>query len=339
MYQKRTQPEVEAILVFYQQKHTQKETCAKFTITKNQLQYLVKRNGVKNGRTLSEINREKALLGAEKTLKRCENNLANKLLNHGFGYIDGYEKKGSLVRVACLDCGTIFARRSDYFDKYGYKCPACEKAKQQAERAEKERRKKQEQEEQREAREKERARKNSQHENRLTELHTCKVCGGSYSIRDYMTSTGTRYERDSGFCSKECRKAYKKIRDKNWKMLTGWSDNHRARARRYGCEYDPSVKLIKLVERDGLTCALCGGLCDWNDHSWSAWAGPLYPSIDHIIPMAKKGGHTWDNVQVAHIQCNSEKGASIMDLITEDGSHGNEEDNNKKENQTDTEVG
>lgn len=53
---------------------------------------------------------------------------------------------------------------------------------------------------------------------------------------------------------------------------------------------------------------ICGQMCDWNDHSWSKYSGPLYPSIDHIVPMSKGGGHVWENVQVAHIICNSEKG-------------------------------
>jgi 5-methylcytosine-specific restriction endonuclease McrA len=49
-------------------------------------------------------------------------------------------------------------------------------------------------------------------------------------------------------------------------------------------------------------------MCDWNDHSWSEYSGPLYPSIDHIVPMSKGGDHVWNNVQVAHIICNSYKG-------------------------------
>lgn len=81
-------------------------------------------------------------------------------------------------------------------------------------------------------------------------------------------------------------------------------NHHKARAVKYGCEYDPSVDLDKLIERDGLRCAICGELCDPNDHSWSEWMGPLSPSIDHIIPMSKGGGHIWSNVQVAHMICN-----------------------------------
>lgn len=86
--------------------------------------------------------------------------------------------------------------------------------------------------------------------------------------------------------------------------------DHRHRAKRYGCAYDPSVTLKKLIERDGLRCALCGGLCDPDDKGWSEYFGPTAPTIDHIIPMSKGGGHTWGNVQVAHAICNCCKGDS-----------------------------
>lgn len=89
------------------------------------------------------------------------------------------------------------------------------------------------------------------------------------------------------------------------------SNRHKCRAIKYGCEYDSKITLKKLIKRDGLQCAICGGVCDWNDHSWSEYSGPTYPSIDHIIPMAKGGGHTWDNVQVAHMICNSRKGDKV----------------------------
>lgn len=84
--------------------------------------------------------------------------------------------------------------------------------------------------------------------------------------------------------------------------------HNRGRAKLYGCEYDPSVTLRKLIKRDGLRCAICGEMCDANDKQWRNGIGPLYPTLDHIIPMSKKGGHVWSNVQVAHALCNYRKG-------------------------------
>ena len=116
----------------------------------------------------------------------------------------------------------------------------------------------------------------------------------------------------NGVCSAECKK--EKTKRQLREAHRGRRDGHRHRAKKYGCEYDPTVKLDKLIERDGLRCAICGQMCDPNDHSWSKYSGPMYPSIDHIIPMSKGGGHTWDNVQVAHIICNSEKGDSTEEV-------------------------
>ena len=79
---------------------------------------------------------------------------------------------------------------------------------------------------------------------------------------------------------------------------------------KYGDEYtkyfDPSVTLKNLYERDGGICQICGEPCDWQDKSWGT-NGPMYPSLDHIIPRANGGTHTWDNVQLAHCICNSYK--------------------------------
>ena len=96
------------------------------------------------------------------------------------------------------------------------------------------------------------------------------------------------------YCSKECS-------DREW------SGNPRRRARKYGAEYETGITLGKLVERDGLTCYICGKTCDWNDRRWGT-CGPDYPTRDHVVPLAKGGRHVWSNVRVACAMCNSLKG-------------------------------
>lgn len=59
-------------------------------------------------------------------------------------------------------------------------------------------------------------------------------------------------------------------------------------------------------------CKSCGKMCNPDDHSWTNHSGPMRPSVDHIIPLAKGGPHDWDNVQVAHIICNSAKGDKVV---------------------------
>lgn len=153
---------------------------------------------------------------------------------------------------------------------------------------------------------------------RLNEKHTCKVCGMTYTISDYMKSTGMRYERNSGFCSGKCRTEFRKT-NSNLKRRNGnrVRTKNTLRAKKFGCEVEKGITLKKLIERDGLRCAICGEMCDWNDRSWNGNCGPLYPSMDHIIPMSKGGGHTWDNVQVAHMICNDRKFKSIPKSATQ----------------------
>ena len=77
----------------------------------------------------------------------------------------------------------------------------------------------------------------------------------------------------------------------------------KAKAAFMGIEYDESVNVADLVERDGLTCALCGLPCLPLDEQQGTH-DPLRASVDHVEPFARGGGHTWENVQVAHLLCN-----------------------------------
>lgn len=88
---------------------------------------------------------------------------------------------------------------------------------------------------------------------------------------------------------------------------------HSHRAKIYGCEFEMGISLKKLIDRDGLVCYLCGEQCDTNDKSYGS-IGPLYPTIDHVIPLSKGGGHTWSNVKIAHFMCNVRKGDSVEDV-------------------------
>lgn len=79
------------------------------------------------------------------------------------------------------------------------------------------------------------------------------------------------------------------------------------RSSRYGCpEFDKSISLKKLVERDGGICQICGKAVDYSDIE-NGHIKKLYPTLDHIIPLSKGGTHTWNNVQLAHMMCNAGK--------------------------------
>jgi 5-methylcytosine-specific restriction endonuclease McrA len=74
---------------------------------------------------------------------------------------------------------------------------------------------------------------------------------------------------------------------------------------------DKGITLKKLFQRDKGICYLCGKECNYNDYHWNDRGafivGKFYPSIDHVVPLSLGGTHTWDNIKLAHISCNSKK--------------------------------
>lgn len=79
---------------------------------------------------------------------------------------------------------------------------------------------------------------------------------------------------------------------------------HRRRAQCKGGE--PIYRLL-IAERDGWTCQLCGEPVDFNADPHH----PMAPSLDHVVPLALGGEHAPGNVQLAHMECNRLKGATI----------------------------
>lgn len=69
-----------------------------------------------------------------------------------------------------------------------------------------------------------------------------------------------------------------------------------------------AIDPIAVFERDKWTCRLCGKR---TPKSLRGKQIADAPELDHIIPLALGGGHTWSNVQCACRACNGEKGATI----------------------------
>jgi 5-methylcytosine-specific restriction endonuclease McrA len=75
---------------------------------------------------------------------------------------------------------------------------------------------------------------------------------------------------------------------------------HRRRAKKFGCSYEP-VSKRKVFERDGWKCQICG------ISTPEAKRGTIdddAPELDHIIPLAKRGDHSYRNTQCACRRCN-----------------------------------
>lgn len=114
----------------------------------------------------------------------------------------------------------------------------------------------------------------------------CESCGSVF-YSPYATQK---------YCSDRCKR-----------KRSNSSKGYRGRARKYKVPYVPGITLKAVANRDKGICQLCGKPVDWSDNTWGDSFGAMYPTIDHIVAMANGGGHTWDNVQLAHAICNSYK--------------------------------
>ena len=132
-------------------------------------------------------------------------------------------------------------------------------------------------------------------ENFKSEEKICKYCGGKFL---------TEFKRSKTYCSELCKK-------KMNNYLKKINDSKRAERMKNNGEVDEDITLPKLYKKHNGICAICGEECNYNDYIKTEdghyIVGNMYPSIDHIIPLAKSGTHTWDNVQLAHRLCNSYK--------------------------------
>lgn len=106
----------------------------------------------------------------------------------------------------------------------------------------------------------------------------CAWCGEAY-LFDFRT-TGVIPRT----CSRDCSER--------------WASTHGHRFR------PPLVQRMRIYERDGYECQICGEATDPSADPWSDW----YPSLDHIVPRSQGGSDDDDNLRTAHRWCNAVRG-------------------------------
>lgn len=98
------------------------------------------------------------------------------------------------------------------------------------------------------------------------------------------------------YCSSECLYARRALRDSG--------STHKRRARRFGCAIE-KVDRIAVFDRDGWKCQICG--IDTPRTSLGTREHDA-PELDHVIPLAQGGAHSFANTQCACRDCNNVKG-------------------------------
>lgn len=108
-------------------------------------------------------------------------------------------------------------------------------------------------------------------------------------------------------CSDECKKERKRqiIKAARAKRRKLYGNKYRNRARHFGVEYEP-VNVKAVFERDNWRCQICGSK---TPAKLRGSGSERAPELDHRIPMALGGPHTYENVQCACRKCNHSKNA------------------------------
>lgn len=129
------------------------------------------------------------------------------------------------------------------------------------------------------------------------EFKSCVVCGTQFK------HPGT----NEVICSAKCEPALLKMWRKNYEQTDAFRESSRQREylRRARKAAAPTEQFSRtdIFERDGWCCQLCAAPVNRQ----VKWPHPDFPTIDHIIPLARGGSHTRINVQCAHLICNLQK--------------------------------
>jgi len=119
---------------------------------------------------------------------------------------------------------------------------------------------------------------------------TCIRCYEDFTVEDSIT----------GFCSDMC---YQHWTD-SLCFTANCNTKFYSKKRRQKIMSGDKINRIVLSEEFGWVCQLC-----FSDiHPNSRFPDVMSSTVDHIVPLAVGGTHTFENVQPAHLKCNLKKG-------------------------------
>lgn len=116
--------------------------------------------------------------------------------------------------------------------------------------------------------------------------------------RQRFRESSAAWEKKNPDKRREVAKRYRKKNPDKWHTYT-----QRNRARKNKVIVLEMFSVSEIFARDGWRCQICGDRVERSGGPFS----PLYPTIDHILALAKGGQHTRENVQTAHRICNLKK--------------------------------
>lgn len=101
-------------------------------------------------------------------------------------------------------------------------------------------------------------------------------------------------------------------RDKDKRVALATEQTHIRRARMREVEHERGITVIALRKRQGDNCCYCGVEMDFQRGSKGA-ISPFRATLEHILPISRGGGHTWQNAALACHACNTSKNNKTVD--------------------------
>lgn len=218
-----------------------------------------------------------------------------------FSYLGGYKNFDSKIKLQCKVCNHIFERVADYVFRHHVECPACMEAEKEFLKAQKVKLKQEEKAAKLlkyQYQKAEKARQKAE-EKEAGKNRTCLLCS-----KAFYSDRKTNYCME---CKSQKQAEQKRKYNKNKEL--------KRRLKLQSAMVDNDITVPALAERDNNKCYLCGKEVNFGDYyvrEGTIICGDSYPSIDHIVPLAKGGKHSWDNVKLAHRICNSLKSDILL---------------------------
>lgn len=145
----------------------------------------------------------------------------------------------------------------------------------------------------------------------------CKTCRGSYMKTYYVNNADSRkqYMRERLASNPDHVRALdsaRYIRDKDRRVALATEASHVRRSRILGREHDEGITAKRLRKIHGDRCVYCGTELDFGRYTLKTRPS-TQATIEHIIPIARGGTHTWTNCTLACLRCNLSKNSRTVD--------------------------
>jgi hypothetical protein len=112
----------------------------------------------------------------------------------------------------------------------------------------------------------------------------------------------TKWKAENPERHKETQKKYKEEWRKNNPELykqNALKNYHIRLARKKNVDVD-DISVQDIIRRDGIKCYICEKVTNPD----AAQHDPLKTELEHVIPLCRGGGHTWENLKISCFRCN-----------------------------------